>query len=73
MTDYFETKSPPIRVELVHPAKILHYLICSTVYPVGKITYGMKLEMLMEPLGIFAISSFGSKAFIDFLLCCCGS
>jgi hypothetical protein len=26
MTDYFETKSQPIRDELVHPAKILHYL-----------------------------------------------
>jgi len=26
MTDYFETKSQPIRDELVHPMKILHYL-----------------------------------------------
>ena len=26
MTDYFETKSQPIRDELVHPTKILHYL-----------------------------------------------
>ena len=26
MTDYFETKSQPIRDELVHPTNILHYL-----------------------------------------------
>jgi hypothetical protein len=26
MTDYFETKSQPIRDELVHPTKILNYL-----------------------------------------------
>jgi len=26
MTDYFETKSQPIRDELVHPMKILYYL-----------------------------------------------
>ncbi|MFZ1526241.1 MAG: hypothetical protein WAT22_15575 [Saprospiraceae bacterium] len=26
MTDCFETKSQPIRDELVHPTKILHYL-----------------------------------------------
>ncbi len=38
MTDYFETKSQPIRDELVHPTNILHYLC--VIYKYEESTYG---------------------------------